>query len=100
MALCDAALGKKEDAIREGKEAMAKRPIAKDATMGVRYATNLAQIYAWAGEKDLAIEQLASVAMMPNGPTPGDLQKSADWDDLRGDPRFERIVTNVVAASK
>ena len=58
------------------------------------------QIYAWAGEKDLAIEQLASVAMMPNGPTPGDLQKSADWDDLRGDPRFESIVAKVVAASK
>jgi TolB-like protein/class 3 adenylate cyclase/predicted Zn-dependent protease len=100
MALCDAALGKKEDAIREGKEAMAKRPIAKDATMGVRYATHLAQIYAWAGEKDLAIEQLASVAMMPNGPTPGELQKSADWDDLRGDPRFESIVAKVVAATK
>ena len=100
MGLCDAALGKKEDAIREGKEAMAKRPIAKDATSGVGYATSLAQIYAWAGEKDLAIEQLASVAMMPSGPTPGALQKSADWDDLRGDPRFERIVAQVVAASK
>jgi TolB-like protein/tetratricopeptide (TPR) repeat protein/class 3 adenylate cyclase len=100
MALCDAALGKKEDAIRAGKEAMAERPIAKDATMGVVYATHLAQIYAWAGEKDLAIEQLASVAMMPNGPTPGELQKSADWDELRGDARFERIVTNVVAATK
>jgi TolB-like protein/class 3 adenylate cyclase/Tfp pilus assembly protein PilF len=100
MALCDAALGKKDDAIREGKEAMAKRPIARDAASGVGYATFLAQIYAWAGEKDLAIEQLASVAMMPNGPTPGELEKSADWDDLRGDPRFERIVAKVVAASK
>jgi TolB-like protein/Tfp pilus assembly protein PilF len=100
MALCDAALGKKEDAIREGKQSVAKRPIAKDATMGVVYATHLAQIYAWAGEKDLAIEQLASVAMMPNGPTPGELQKSADWDDLRGDPRFESIVAKVVAATK
>lgn len=100
MALCDAALGKKEDAIREGKQSVAKRPITKDATMGVIYVTHLAQIYAWAGEKDLAIEQLASVVMMPNGPTPGDLQKSADWDDLRGDPRFERIVASVVAATK
>ena len=100
MALCDAALGKKEDAIRGGKEAMAKVPIAKNASGGVGYATFLAQIYAWAGEKDLAIEQLASVAMMPNGPTPGELQKSADWDDLRGDARFEKIVEKVVAASK
>jgi hypothetical protein len=92
IALCDAALGKKEDAIRAGKEAMAKKPIAKDASGGVGYATSLAQIYAWAGEKDLAVEQLASVAMMPNGPSPGELQ--------RGDPRFENIVQKVVAASK
>ncbi|MEY2546534.1 MAG: hypothetical protein QOG48_1651, partial [Verrucomicrobiota bacterium] len=100
MALSDAALGKKEDAIREGKEAMAKRPIAKDAFTGPGFATFLAMIYAWAGEKDPAIEQLASVAMLPNGPTPGALQKNADWDDLRGDPRFEKLVEKVVAASK
>jgi TolB-like protein/class 3 adenylate cyclase/predicted Zn-dependent protease len=99
-ALCDAALGRKEDAIRGGKTAVAQRPIAKDATNGVPVATNLAQIYAWAGEKDRAIEQLASVAMLPNGPTPGELQKNADWDDLRGDSRFESIVAKVVAASK
>ena len=100
MALSDAAIGKNEDAIREGKEAMAKRPISKDAFSGPGFATFLAMVYAWAGEKDLAIEQLASVAMLPNGPTPGELQKNADWDDLRGDPRFDKLVEKVVAASK
>ena len=98
--LSDAALGKKEEAIREGKEASAKRPIAKDGIGGVHYALGLAKIYAWAGEKNLAIEQLASVAFLPNGPTPGDLQKSPDWDALRGDPRFESISDKVVAVSK
>lgn len=98
MALCDATLGKKEDAVREAREAIARRPIAKDATVGVAYVTHFARVYAWAGEKDLAIEQLASVAMMPNGPTPGELSKSPDWDDLRGDPRFEQIVEKVVAS--
>ena len=86
--------------MREGREAVAKRPIAKDASSGVVFATRLALVYAWAGEKNLAIEQLASVAIMPNGATPGELQKNADWDDLRGDTRFEKIVEKVVAASK
>jgi tetratricopeptide (TPR) repeat protein len=99
-ALTDAALGKKEEAVRQGKEAVARRPMSKDAASSVGYLTSLAQVYAWVGEKDLAIEQLAAVAKLPNGPEPGYLQKSPDWDDLRGDPRFERIVAEVVAASK
>lgn len=100
MALADAAIGKKEDAIREAKAAVANRPISKDGVGGVTYALGLAQTYAWLGEKDLAIEQLAAVAFLPNGPTPADVKKNPDWDDLRGDPRFDRIAEKVVAASK
>ena len=92
MGLTDAALGRKEEAIREGREAVAKEPISRDASTGVEFETSLAQIYAWAGEKDLAIEQLAAVAKLPNGPTVGSLKLSADWDDVRGDPRFAQIV--------
>lgn len=92
MGLTDAALGRKEEAIREGREAVAKEPISRDASTGVDFETSLAQIYAWAGEKDLAIEQLAAVARLPNGPTVGSLKLSADWDDVRGDPRFARIL--------
>ena len=71
MGLTDAALGRKEEAIREGREAVAKEPISRDASTGVEFETSLAQIYAWAGEKDLAIEQLAAVVKLPNGPTVG-----------------------------
>jgi eukaryotic-like serine/threonine-protein kinase len=92
MGLTDAALGRKEEAIREGREAVAKEPISRDASTGVDFETSLAQIYAWAGEKDLALEQLAAVARLPNGPTVGSLKLSADWDDVRGDPRFAQIV--------
>jgi TolB-like protein/Tfp pilus assembly protein PilF len=92
MGLTDAALGRKEDAIREGREAVAREPISRDASTGVDFQTSLAQIYAWAGEKDLAIEQLAAVVKLPNGPTVGYLKLSADWDDVRGDPRFAQIL--------
>jgi TolB-like protein/Tfp pilus assembly protein PilF len=92
IGLTDAALGRKEEAIREGREAVAKEPISRDASTGVEFETSLAQIYAWAGEKDLAIEQLFRVAKLPNGPTIGSLKLSADWDDVRGDPRFARIM--------
>ncbi|PZR76554.1 MAG: hypothetical protein DLM73_02080 [Chthoniobacterales bacterium] len=92
MGLTDAALGRKEDAIREGREAVAKEPISRDASTGADFETSLAQIYAWAGEKDLAIEQLAAVVKLPNGPTVGSLKLSADWDDVRGDPRFAQIL--------
>lgn len=92
MGLTDAALGRKEEAIREGREAVAKEPISRDASTGVEFETSLAQIYAWAGEKDLAIEKLAAVVKLPNGPTVGSLRLSADWDDVRGDPRFAQIL--------
>jgi eukaryotic-like serine/threonine-protein kinase len=92
MGLTDAALGRKEEAIREGREAVAREPISRDASTGVDFETSLAQIYAWAGEKDLALELLAAVVKLPNGPTVGSLKLSADWDDVRGDPRFAQIV--------
>jgi len=92
IGLTDAALGRKEEAIREGREAVAKEPISRDASTGVEFETSLAQIYAWAGEKDLAIEKLAAVVKLPNGPTVGSLKLSADWDDVRGDPRFAHIL--------
>jgi hypothetical protein len=92
MALTDAALGRKEEAIREGREGAAKEPISRDASTGAYFQTFLAQIYAWAGEKDLAIEQLTKVVRLPNGPTVGSLKLSADWDDVRDDPRFAQIL--------
>jgi hypothetical protein len=57
--------------------------------------TNLADIYALTGEKDLALERLARVSNLPFGPSYGDLRLDPDWDSLRGDPRFEKIVASL-----
>lgn len=68
---------------------------AKDATDGVALITNLAQIYALTGEKDLAVEQLATVSKLPFGPSYGELRLDPEWKSLRGDPRFEKIVASL-----
>jgi TolB-like protein/class 3 adenylate cyclase len=95
LGLIDAGLGRKEDAIREGRRACELLPVTKDAMDGPSYITNLALIYAWTGEKDLALEQLAISAKIPAGVTYGELKLYPQWDSLRGDPRFEKLVTTL-----
>lgn len=91
LGLIDAALGRKEDAVREGRRACELLPLSKDSFDGASYITNLAMIYAWVGEKDLALEQLAISAQIPGGVTYGELKLYPQWDSLRNDPRFEKI---------
>jgi TolB-like protein len=95
LAFIHVALGRKEDALREGRRAVGLLPISKDAYDGPILATNLAAIYAQVGESDLALEQLATLVEVPNGPTPGTLRTEPQWDALRGDPRFEKIVASL-----
>jgi tetratricopeptide (TPR) repeat protein len=91
----DAALGRKNEAIAEARQAVELLPIAKDSLLGPRVVANLAQVYASTGEKDRAIEQLEIVAKIPAGPTYGELKYDPDWGNLRGDPRFEKIVASL-----
>jgi tetratricopeptide (TPR) repeat protein len=101
LAKLDAGLGRKEEAIREAQHAVEIRPIAKDAVDGPAEVAVLAVVYAWTGERDRALEQLEIVATLPGyGPTYGDLLLNPCWDDLRGDPRFDKIVAAAKAASK
>ena len=55
----------------------------------------LAVIYAWIGEKDLAIEQLAIAARIPGFLSYGELRLHPRWDPLRGDPRFDKVVASL-----
>jgi len=102
VAACfDAGLGRKEEAIREARHAVDLVPIAKDSLWGPGNVTNLALIYAWTGERDRALEQLEIVAKMPGGaPTYGDLRFNPCRDNLRGDKRFDKIVTAAKGASR
>jgi len=100
VATLDAGLGKKEEAIREARQAVELLPIAKDSLNGPNLVVNLALVYAWTGERERALEQLEIVATIPNGLTYGDLRFNPCWDDLRGDPRFDKIVAAAKAASR
>jgi TolB-like protein/tRNA A-37 threonylcarbamoyl transferase component Bud32/Tfp pilus assembly protein PilF len=95
LGVIDAALGRKEDALREGRRAVELLPVEKDSFNGAHMIHYLAMIAAWVGEKDLAFEQLAFSARTPAGVTYGELKLDPFWDPLRGDPRFEKIVNSL-----
>jgi TolB-like protein/tRNA A-37 threonylcarbamoyl transferase component Bud32 len=92
LGLIDAGLGRKEEAIREGRRASDLLPVAKDAFHGALIMQYLGVIYAWTGEKDLAIKQIAATLQVPSGLSYGQLRLHPFWDPLRGDPRFEKLV--------
>jgi serine/threonine-protein kinase len=95
LGMADAALGNKEDAIREGRRAVELLPVSKNAIEGPLLLKYLALIYAWTGEKDLAFEQLTIAAKLPGFLSYGELRLRPYWDPLRGDPRFEKIVASL-----
>ena len=92
LGLIDAYLGRKEEALREGRRAVELLPMEKDPIEGVRGVANLAMIAAWVGDKDLAFEQLESIIRRPSPLSFGTLKLFPWWDPLRGDPRFEKIL--------
>jgi TolB-like protein len=95
LGLIDAILGKKEEALSEGRRAIEMLPIVKNATTDGYVKRYVAMTCAWAGERELALEQLEAVARIPGGPSYGDLRLNPMWDPLRGDPRFEKIVASL-----
>ena len=98
MAMIDAGLGRKEEAIAEGRRACELLPTSKDALAGAVIAVNLAQTLAWAGEKTAAIQQIATIERQPNPLGYGLLKLHPRWDDLRGDPRFEALVASLASS--
>jgi tetratricopeptide (TPR) repeat protein len=95
LGLIDAGLGRKEEAIREGRRAIELLPVNKDAINGAHIMQHLGVIYAWTGEKDLAIEQVTATLKVPGGLSYGQLRLHPSWDALRGDPHFEKIVADL-----
>jgi serine/threonine-protein kinase len=95
LGIIDAALGRKEDALREGRRAVELLPVAKEANNGPGMIQNLAIIAAWVGEKQLACDQLDLTLKLPGTTSYGRLKLLPWWDPLRGDPRFEKIVASL-----
>jgi serine/threonine protein kinase/Flp pilus assembly protein TadD len=95
LGVIDAALGRKDEALREGRRAVALLPVEKDSINGPLMIEYLAMIAAWVGDMDLACEQLAAAIRYPSTLSYGQLKLLPFWDPLRGDSRFEQIVASL-----
>ena len=96
IGVVDAALGNKQNALREGERAVELMPVGKSAIDGAMLVQYLAIIYAWTGDKDRAIERLTEAMKLPGSHvTYGHLRLNPFWDPLRGDPRFKGIVASL-----
>src|SRR5204862_2517369 len=92
-------MGRKEDAMREGRRAVELKPESKAAVDGVIANCYLALIYARVGEKDLAFALLDRLIKTPGAVdsvdysvTINDLKHRWEWDPIRSDPRFQKLL--------
>ena len=92
LGLIDAALGRKEESLEEGRRATELVSVTKDSLDAADVLYFYAVICAWTGERDLAIKQLQTSANTPGGVSYGDIRFNVYWDPLRVDPRFDQIV--------
>jgi serine/threonine-protein kinase len=99
LAMIDAGLGRAEQAVEEGKRACELSSFKINNLDAVAVRTNLAVVYAWIGQNDLAIGELSKLVDRPSGgnefigrPSYGDFRTNPLWDPLRSDPRFETLV--------
>ncbi len=98
LGMIDAALGRKDLALDEGRRAIALTPLEKDGINGSLVLQYFAITAAWAGDKELALQQLEAGLRAPAASTTlsyGALKLLPFWDPLRGDPRFEKIVASL-----
>ena len=92
LAFAEAALGRKEEALRHARQAAEILPPSVDAVAGPMCEIRLAQVLAVTGDRDGAFDKLSKLVKLPFGLNYGDLKLNPMWDDLRDDPRFDRIL--------
>ena len=84
--------GRKDDAVRQGKLALEKLPISKDAYQGAYIQHQLARIYIMVGEPDKALDYLEPLLGLPYYLSPRWLGIDPEFEPLRSNPRFQRLV--------
>jgi TolB-like protein/Flp pilus assembly protein TadD len=94
LGLALAYLGRKEEAIREGERAVALDPVAKDALRGPYYQHELVRIYMLVGEPEKALDRLEPLLKIPYYLSPGWLKIDPNFDSLRKNPRFQKLVAD------
>ncbi len=95
LALIDAALGRKDEAAREGERAVDLLPVTSDAVDGATLVGRLATVYAEMGDTDRAVAHLEKAVALPHSLHYGDLKLDERFDSIRKDPRFEKILMSL-----
>ena len=95
LGIIDAVLGRKQEAIHEARRAVEILPISEDAESGPPLVSNLAIVYAWTNEPELAFKELDVSVKTPGGMRYGDLKFDPAWDPLRKDPRFDKLLAQL-----
>jgi len=93
LGLAYAGLGRKEEAVREGKKAVELLPVVKDAWRGPFLVKDLARIYVMVGEYDTAIDQLEYLLSIPGEISIPFLKLDPVWKPLGDNPRFQKILS-------
>src|SRR5438067_1829325 len=99
LGLLYAFLGRKEVALREGRRAMELKPITHDVIEGAAVEDFYTLSSARLGETDEAIRRIERLLTTPfavdyadESITLSDLRQRWEWDPLRNDPRFQKIL--------
>ena len=92
LGLAYAALGRKEDAIREGLRATELLTKEEDGFYYLPYAVDLAHIYTILGEDDLALDQIENLLTNPSWLSPAWLEMDPRWAPLRDLPRYQALI--------
>jgi tetratricopeptide (TPR) repeat protein len=94
LSIAEAGLGENEEALRDAQHAAEILPPSVDAVAGPMCEMRLAQVLAMTGDRDGAFDKLGKLVKLPFGLNHGDLKLNPMWDDLRNDPRFDRILAD------
>ena len=92
LSVAEAGLGQNEEAVRHARRAAEILPRSMDAVLGPACEMRLAQVLAMTGDRGGAFDKLGKLVKLPFGLNHGDLKLNPMWDDLRDDPRFDRIM--------
>jgi TolB-like protein len=100
LGLLYALMGRKADALREGEHATQLKPISRDVIEGAAAEDFLALIYARTGQPDQAIARVERLLSTPfavdyaeESITLSDLRTRWQWDPVRNDPRFQKLIS-------